>query len=253
MHRLLSSEVLWSGLRNSEPSFAGARSQQDDRARYLSSITLGEPGKCPEDAVLLIIVTDNSGSITGGNDPVGRRFDESWLAIARVGARCRCGADMVATLTFDSPTSLDLSPSSITKPHLVEIQNSLAIPPDGAGSSCLGPSLHRAFTLAGKHPDHHVVLVVLSDFLLCDRHPDGVMAKMGEFPGADVHAVVLNASPPPVLVDADSVTVTEVAHGSPVGTVARAVFTALASSRPGAKPKAPEMAGGSKTTSLGRR
>jgi hypothetical protein len=217
----------------------------------MNSITLGQPGKCPEQPVLLIIITDNSGSITGGNDPVGRRFDESWLAIARVGARCRCGEDLVATLTFDSPTSLDLPATPIIGPHLGEIQVSLAIPPDGAGSSCLGPSLGRAVTLASKYPSHHVALVVLSDFQLFDGHPDGVMTKMAGFPDADVHAVVLNSAVPAVLSAAEGVTVTEVGHGSPAGTVARAVFTALASTRPGARPKPPEGSEAAKLASQG--
>jgi hypothetical protein len=207
----------------------GAQSGASDR-RYTHGIALGKPGRCPEQPVLLITLYDNSASVTGGNDPIGHRFLEAELAIRRVGTRCRCGQELVATLHFDTPTTGDLQPTPITKSHFEDITRSLAIPPDGAGISCLGPSLTAARHLVDRHPSHHPILVVLSDYELFDNFLSDLIA----FPG-DVHAVVLRAAPPPILISADTVTVTAVDYNSHPGIVARAIFGALTHTRPGAQ------------------
>jgi len=199
--------------------------------RYADAIKVGRPGRCPEQPVLLIALYDNSASVTGGNDPIGQRFLEASVAIARVGARCRCGQDLVATLHFDTPTSLDLPPTPITKPHQKEIVHSLAVPPDGAGVSLLGPSLAAARSIVSRHANHRAVLVVLSDFELFDDH----LVEMISFPG-DVHAVVMRATPPAALADSTTATVTCVDYASRPGTVARALFTGLTTGRIGAQP-----------------
>lgn len=186
----------------------------------------------------MIMIPDNSGSVTGGNDPIGERFAEAWLAIARVGARCRCGHELIDIASFDTPTSLDLPPTPIVGANSAAIKQSLAVPPDGAGSSCLAPSLARAEATARAYPGHHVILVVLSDFQLFDSDPSGVLKRMLAFRG-DVHAVVLRAEPPQVLIDAPNVTVTRVNYTSPPGTVARAVFRALTTKRLAAAPLPP--------------
>lgn len=228
---LLSSYPLDSIRRTSQPVFTAVGRAGAATRRYADGITVGKPGRCPEQPVLTICLFDNSGSVTGGNDPVGQRFLETYLAITRVGARCRCGKDLAATLHFDTPTSGDLKPTPITKAHHAAIQRSLAIPPDGAGASLLGPSLTAAQQLSDRYRrTHRVVLVVLSDFLLFDDY----LAELIAFPG-DVQAVALHEPPLPQLVDAPTVTVTQVGHGSPPGTVARAIFTALTHTRPHAK------------------
>jgi hypothetical protein len=181
--------------------------------------------------VLAICLFDNSGSVTGGHDPVGQRFLEAYLAIAKVGSRCRCGEDLAAVLHFDTPTSGDLEPLPIRRPHHDRIRRSLAIPPDGAGASLLGAGLAGAERLAAEHgATHRVVLIVLSDFLLFDDH----LADLIAFPG-DVHAVVLSAPAPPELKSEPEVTVTSIDHGSTPGAVGRAVFGALVATRPRAK------------------
>jgi hypothetical protein len=201
------------------------------RADYARQIVLGRPGRCPEQPVLTISLFDNSGSVTGGNDPVGQRFLEAYLAIAKVGGRCRCGKDLAAVLHFDTPTSGDIEPTSIVRANHDQIKESLAIPPDGAGASLLGASLAAARRLAASYEaTHRIVLVVLSDFLLFDDHLGDLIA----FPG-DVHAVCLSAPPPPRLEAAPAVTVTAIDHASPPGAVARAVFRALVETRPGAR------------------
>jgi hypothetical protein len=231
MIRLLDSRRLVPHREQSHPLLVSVGVRRKAVRRYADEIRVGRPGRCPDEPVLLIELFDNSGSVVGGNDPIGQRYLEAWTAISRVGARCRCGKDLVATLHFDTPTSGDLDPTPITKQHLAHVRRSLAVPPDGAGISCLGPSLTAARRIADAHPSHHVVLVALTDFLLFDDFLDQFIA----FPG-DVHAVVLSAQPPPRLVDAQTVTVTRVDYGSRPGAVARAVFTALTHTRPNAKP-----------------
>lgn len=215
----------------SEPVFANGVIRRVAVQQYVDSITVGKPGRCPEEPVHFITDYDNSGSVTGGNDPIGQRFVEGALAITRVGSRCRCGRDLCTVLHFDTPTSLDLAPTPLTKPHQDAIRRSLAIPPDGAGVSLLGPSLMAARQLVERYPSHRAVLCVHSDFELFDDYLHELIA----FPG-DVHAIALRSPPPQVLIDAPNVTVTRVSYDSPPGTVARAVFTALTRTRPGAKP-----------------
>ncbi len=199
---------------------------------YAGEIRVGKPGRCPERPVLAIVLFDNSASITGGNDPIGQRFLEAGIAIQKVGSRCRCGRDLATIVHFDTPTSGDLDPTPIVKRHREQIEASLAVPPDGGGVSLLGPSLSAARKIADRYRGSHAItLIVLTDYELFDDYLDDLI----KFPG-DVHAVVMRATPPPQLIAAPSVTVTQVDYGSPPGTVARAVFTALTRTRPRAKP-----------------
>jgi hypothetical protein len=122
-------------------------------ARRQLAVYLGSVGACPDEPVLLILIFDNSGSVAGvgGNDPIGQRFEEARLAIETVGKRCRCGKELAAILTFDSPTTLDVAPIPL-KGGIATIEQGLAIPPDGAGSSILGPSLRLARGISDSHP-----------------------------------------------------------------------------------------------------
>jgi hypothetical protein len=182
--------------------------------------------------MLTIALFDNSGSILGGNDPIGQRFLEAEIAIARVGRRCRCGKDMAAVLHFDTPTSGDLKPQPITKPNWEKIHRSLAVPPDGRGISCLGPSLTTAQKLADEYRhSHDLTLIALTDFELFDDYLDELIA----FPG-HVHGVSMRGTLPQKLAAAAEVTTTRIDYESRPGAVARAVFTALTKTRPKARP-----------------
>jgi hypothetical protein len=194
-------------------------------------INLGRPGRCPEKPILFIGDSDNSGSVSGvgGNDPVANRFAELRLAIDTVADRCRCGDELVALLNFDSPTSVDVSPTAM-RGGMSVIERGLKIPADGGGSSMLGSSLALARNLIDHHPEHQGVLVVLSDFELLDRDVPGVLKDLCEFPGL-VHAVVLRSVPPRQLVDDPRVAVTPVTHSDPPGALAKAVFRALTATR----------------------
>jgi hypothetical protein len=200
---------------------------------YTHAVTVGRPGQCPDVPVLAITVHDNSLSVIsgGGNDPAGQRFLEAYLAISRVGKRCRCGRDLVATLHQDTPSKGDLQPTPITKPYHSVLQQSLAVPQGDAGVSILVPALTAARRVVDEHPRHHPVLIVFTDFLLFDDY----VPLLVDFP-AEIHAIVLRTPPPPSLLAAEHVTVTPVSSDSRPGAVARAVFTGLVATRPDAKP-----------------
>jgi hypothetical protein len=201
--------------------------------RYEQEITVGRPGKCPERPVLAITIHDNSMSVVSGagNDPAGQRFLEAYLAISRVGKRCRCGRDLVATLHQDTPSKGDLRATPITKPHHPNIQKSLAVPHGDAGYSILLPALSAAEQIVKEHPGHHPVLIVFTDFLLFDDYTQPLL----DFP-AETHAIVLRTTPPAALAAAENITVTAITNDSKPGAVARAVFTGLVATRPDAQP-----------------
>ncbi|MEC3979640.1 hypothetical protein [Amycolatopsis sp. H20-H5] len=184
---------------------------------------------------LLIAVFDNSGSVTSpaGSDPLSNRFAEvaeAFRVVARKGSRHEQGV----VLHFDTPTSGDVGPVPITRRGLLALRAGLRVPPDGAGSSELAPSLRRAVEIAEAYPDHVVTLVVLSDFQLFDPELDQVLGELGSFPG-DVHAVILGTLMPAGVLD-QRITVTHIGHDDPPGAVARALFASLTTHRPGSRP-----------------
>lgn len=200
----------------------------------LSPITLPPAGPCPDHPTLVIMVLDNSGSVTGGNDPVGNRFEEASVGINHLAKRCRCGQEQVALRTFDLGTGSDIGPLVISRKGPKELFDALRVPPAPAyGSSCLGPSLSDAERLAASHRDHEVVLVVFSDFELLDSDTSVVLGRLRRFaeqPNRQAHAVVLRSNPPSQL-DGSEVVVTHVPVDSPRGAVARAVLSALLAAR----------------------
>ncbi|MGH3630673.1 MAG: hypothetical protein ACRDRL_24935 [Sciscionella sp.] len=195
---------------------------------------LGRPGRPAPLPTLLIADFDNSGSVTSpaGTDPLSNRFAEvahAFSVVARKGSRRELGA----VLHFDVPSSGEVAPVPLTRAGLRQLQAGLRVPPDGAATSRLGPSLEQARTLAAAYPDHAVTLVVLSDFLLLDADPPQVLATLGVFPGT-VHAVVLGGRDVPDL-PTGRVTVTKVQRTDPPGAVATAVFASLTRHRPGSR------------------
>jgi hypothetical protein len=200
--------------------------------RRTPAVNLGPVGKCPHKPVLLIADFDNSGSVAGigGNDPCSNRFAEAHLAIETVSRRCKCGTELVALLNFDSPNSADVAPTPL-RGGMATIERGLRIPPDGGGSSNLGPSLRIARRLAQQHPEHHAIFCTLTDFQLFDPDVPGVLDELADFPAGEVHAVVLRSAVPQRLVDDPRVIVTPVNQGDPPGTLAKAIFAALTATR----------------------
>lgn len=203
--------------------FTGGRSGDS-----VHDIHLGPPGRCAEEPTLVMLGFDGSASVLGGNDVIGQRFEEASLALHRVGRACRCGQELGAVLHFDRPTSACVPPTPIDKHGLPILEKGLVNPPDRAGRSELAKAHAEAVRLAAAHPEHRAVLVVFSDFELFDS--PSVVDQLPDFPGS-VHAVVLRATPPPVLVDDPRVTVTRIGLDAERGAVARALFDALLTHR----------------------
>jgi hypothetical protein len=219
--RLLGASGTRSGGRMSSPDLDGA---------------LGDPGWLAAVPTLLITLFDNSGSVTSpvGTDPLSNRFAEArhaFSVVARRGSRHELGA----VLHFDTPSRGDVRPVPLTRLGLLVLRSGLRIPPDGAGTSKLTPSVRRAVEIAGMYPDHQVTLVVLSDFQLLDPEPKQVvLAELAAFPG-QVHAVVLGSDLPAGMLD-ERITVTPIGGDDPPGAVARAVFTSLTTYRLRSRP-----------------
>lgn len=195
---------------------------------------LGSPGRPSPVPTLLIALFDNSGSVTGprGNDPLSNRYAEvtrAFHAVARKGSRQELGA----IVHFDTPSSGEVEPVPITRTGMLRLRAGLHPPRDGAGTSELGPSLHRAMEITGNHPGHEATLVVLSDFQLFDPEPGRVLSDLAAFPGA-VHAVVLGGRLPAGVLS-DPITVTTIDRQSRPGAVARALFSSLVTHRPGSQ------------------
>ncbi len=192
---------------------------------------LGSPGRPSPKPTLVIATFDNSGSVISpaGTDPLSNRFaevDRAFSAVAKKGTRHELGA----VLHFDVPTTADVEPVPLTRTGVARLRAGLRVPPDGAGTSRLGPSLRHARQLAATYPGHNTTLVVLSDFLLLDPDPTAVLAELATFPGA-VHAVVLGGRT--VRLSFDRLTVTGIKRDDLPGAVAKAVFASLTRHRPG--------------------
>lgn len=207
----------------------GAAARQADAA-----YVLGDPGRPSPVPTLLIAVFDNSGSVICpiGNDPLSNRFAEvthAFTVVARRGSRHELGA----VLHFDTPCSGDVAPVPLTRGGLLQLRAGLRLPRDGAGTSDLGPSLRHATALADVNLGHRSTLVVLSDFLLTDTDPVGVLRQMAAFPG-DVHAVVLGGRMSVGSLD-ERITVTYIEREDRPGAVAQAVFASLLTHRRGSR------------------
>jgi len=226
---LLPSTLLRSQLRGDVGATSGGRVRSSG-----VGYRLGDPGRPAQVPTLLIAVFDNSGSVTSpaGTDPLSNRFAEvahAFSVVARRGSPHELGA----VLHFDTPSSGEAGPVPLTRRGLKRLRTGLRIPPEGAGSSELGPSLRRAAEIADAYPDHEVTLVVLSDFQLLDPDPAQVLAELAAFPGA-VHAVVLGTGMPAGVLD-KRITITHVQRDDPPGAVARALFASLITHRPGSR------------------
>jgi hypothetical protein len=191
--------------------------------------TLGDPGQPAQFPTLLIMVFDDSGSVSsaGGNDPLSNRYAEvehAFEVVARRGSRRELGA----VLHFDESTG-DTGPLPLTWWGLMLLRPGLKQPRGGGSSSELAPGLTRAVELARAHPRHAVTLVVLSDFELLDADPEQVLADLAAFPG-DVHAVVLGSGSSGFH-GGERITVTHIGPADPPGAVAHAVFASLTKHR----------------------
>lgn len=220
---LLPPHTLGQGERH-DSEHAGANIQ-----RANPTISLPPPGPCPPGGMTTFIVFDESASVAagGGNDPLSRRYDEAMLAIRHVAGACVCHRNRVGLVSFDARFTGCVVPQPLTSAGLRRLQRGLARFSEQQGtSSDLGPALRQVELAARTRRRSPVALVVFSDFLLTDRDPGAVLLRLRNFPGY-VHAVVLGASPPEVLVAEQNVAVTRLTLSSPPGEAAWAVFDGL--------------------------
>ncbi len=212
------------------PSTMGAGGLAGTRSSRVSlNITLPPPGKCAIRPTLLIMLFDDSGSMLGGNDSTGLRYQEAALAVRAVGKRCRCGRERVAVLHMNRPTCGDLAPTPIRQRDWPAIENALEIPGDTDGASAITATLGRATQIAATHQDHQICLLVFSDFELIDNMHQ-LAFDLAAVP-ADVRAVAMRSQPPAVFDEFDRIAVTHIPTGQQPGMVAEAVFAALTDPR----------------------
>ncbi len=193
---------------------------------------LGLPGLCTGSWRHFIFVLDDSPSVSGpgGNDPLSRRYAEARHAVRTLARSCTCRRELASVWHFDAST-LDVEPTPLhrTKRVLAGLQQ-----PHAGGSSELLPALRRARfanTSTSLYREVETKLFVLSDFVLLDKRPDTVFAKLSTFPGR-VTAVVLGTEPDPRLSDVRFKTVRLTTESEP-GSLARALFADLTSGRSG--------------------
>lgn len=210
-------------------SAPAAASADPELAEWLSRIQLPAPKPCSHTPTLTLISIDGSGSLTahGGNDPLGRRFDEARHVLSRV-ARCRCGNERVAIVHFD-PGPSDRGPIELTRRTTATIDEALIVPNGGTGSN-LSPSLDRIEKIVNAEGTGAAInVVILSDFELFDADVDATLKRLGRIGNA--HAVVLNNRVPPAIDNHSTITVSHVRHDSEPGVVAAAMQTGLTAAR----------------------
>lgn len=205
--------------------------------RALSRVQLGSPGRCPDRPGLFLAVSDDSGSVCGGNDPLGHRYDEIAYALRKVSARCTCHRELVSIIHFDVPTDADVPATILDRRNLGAVLDGLRVP-SNAASSNLGPALDAAYRVAAQHPEHQATLLAATDFELFDPDIEAVLSRLIRFPGK-VHALVLNNEPPPILTGHSHITVSRVDPHSTIGAIAANVFATVTANRRGAMPAAP--------------
>lgn len=225
---VLESEALPPEIRGEPVRGSGVTAPRDPSEYW--PVRLPSPGRCSGRPTLTMFDFDNSGSVSGGNDPIGNRYLEARLALDRVARRCRCGRELVAILHFDRGTGGDAGPLPLDRKGRIELDRALSVPAGGFGISELGPSLSDAYRLVDAYPEHDPVLIAFTDFELFDADLGGVFDDFCTFPGS-VHAAVLRSAPPPRLVDDPRVNVTHVMPDSAPGVVASAAFGALTTYR----------------------
>jgi hypothetical protein len=200
-------------------------------------LIVGDPGRCPGQPSLTITIFDDSGSVAApaGNDPVSNRYAEAAAAFDALARRCRCGHCLAAVLHFDLVAGAGPVPLKKRVPGVV--QRTLAIPPQAAGCSLLGPSLAAAARMVEAVPSiRNLALVVFSDFQLFDPDPERVLADLAAFPG-EVHAVALGSSPGITGLD-PPITVTQLTSADSPGALGRALLRSLSRERRGARIRA---------------
>lgn len=210
---------------------------QTDRPRTTSRpelkprLVLPEVGTCPGHAVDLIALIDNSPSVIGpgGNDPMSNRIGELRMAIRHFAASCRCRRERISLISFDCPSGATVLRQTLARSGLRRLDHGLSRMRTDPGSSSLGPSLDISEQISSEARGKALV-VVFTDFLLTDDHPDDVLDHFQSLE-ANKHAVVLGSQPPAVLEADPTVTVSRIGPSSQPGAVATALTAAFIDAR----------------------
>ena len=167
--------------------------------------------------VLIYVDMDVSGSVQGGNDPLGRRNELVLVALEQlVARRSREGRWWVRLSTFDDPSvsSIELVTTLLDRNTLKKVRDVL-LPTSAGGCSILGNSLWRAEREINQF-NGTSVLCVLSDFELYDRRPSEVLERFANSEADEIVAISLT-NPPPDELTGTSVTCAQlVATDDPV-------------------------------------
>ena len=143
---------------------------------------------------LIVVVFDESGSVTGGNDPVGLRHEIVLVVLEHLGAVRGPAAWCVCLLTFDGSSAIDLPLTHLDKKGIERVRGAL-LSASAGGSSVLGPSLRRAHDAIDAFPGPSL-LVVLSDYELFDGNRSEVLTSMVNGPADEVVVVSLRNEVP---------------------------------------------------------
>lgn len=199
-------------------------------------IVLGEAGSDPVRPCLVFLCFDDSGSLTSGHDPVGARYNEAEHTLTHISASSDTDSQQVAVFRFDHPQIAPVGPRPLhTTHHLRKLKRAIQPPKNAVGASTLTPAMMAINRVAERHPDADRVAVIFSDFELVDLNPRQPYDEIAAFPGI-VHAVVMNAAPPPELTALGNVLVTRVSSTDPPGRLAAALAHTLTLFRAGATP-----------------
>jgi len=207
----------------------------------MRQIRLGKAGRCGEIPAHTIFLFDDSGSVTGGNDSIGRRYEEAAEAVHRVGAACRCRNCRVSVVHFDPrPDDCVIAEPVSDRAAISRVYESFRASA-GTGSSNLGPALAMVPSLVAKTRGFDHTLVVMSDFELFDADVPEVVSRFADFAGNRLAVVLRSAGGHALMTDdgapwSGEITAHLVADGTPIGAIARAVFGALCAHRSGADP-----------------
>ena len=145
----------------------------------------------------LQLILDLSGSMWGGNDALGLRFELALLAIQALAAGPKRRVPRllpriaVEVFTFDLSTHLDTPSIRVDRAGLKQLENLLLSAPLG-GSSALGPALDKADSTL-KTP---CLRVIETDFELLDPDPQAVIAAVGASPVDHTVAMSFRSAPP---------------------------------------------------------
>lgn len=170
------------------------------KARQLNSIAI-RGGLTPAPTItrnwVLVIHTDLSGSMAGGNDALGLRHEVALIVAEHLAGRRRQGMGWaIRCHSFDDGgTSLDIDRTPLDRKGRRHLEQALLGTTYG-GCSNLGPSLDTSIAETASWTDTGIIRIVLSDLELLDNDVPGVLNRFASAPADLNMALVFRASVP---------------------------------------------------------